>query len=71
MPKASFVGFTATPIEKEDVSTPAVFGNYIDVYDIEQAVEDGATVPIYYETRLVKSPALVIILYKDFQLWIH
>ena len=54
LPKASFVGFTATPIEKEDVSTPAVFGNYIDVYDIEQAVEDGATVPIYYETRLVK-----------------
>ena len=55
LPKASFVGFTATPIEKEDVSTPAVFGNYIDVYDIEQAVEDGATVPIYYETRLVKT----------------
>ena len=54
LPSASFVGFTATPIEKEDVSTPAVFGNYIDVYDIEQAVEDGATVPIYYETRLVQ-----------------
>ena len=54
LPNASFIGFTGTPIEKEDISTPAVFGNYIDVYDIEQAVEDGATVPIYYESRLVK-----------------
>ncbi len=52
LPNASFVGFTGTPIEKEDASTPAVFGNYIDVYDIEQAVEDGATVRIYYESRL-------------------
>ncbi len=54
LPSASFVGFTGTPIEKEDASTPAVFGNYIDVYDIEQAVEDGATVRIYYESRLAK-----------------
>ncbi len=54
LPNASFIGFTGTPIEKEDASTPAVFGNYIDVYDIAQAVEDGATVPIYYESRLVK-----------------
>jgi len=54
LPNASFIGFTGTPIEKEDASTPAVFGNYIDVYDIEQAVEDGATVPIYYESRLAK-----------------
>ncbi len=54
LPNASFVGFTGTPIEKEDASTPAVFGNYIDVYDIEQAVQDGATVRIYYESRLVK-----------------
>ena len=54
LPEASFIGFTGTPIEKEDISTPAVFGNYIDVYDIEQAVEDKATVPIYYESRLVK-----------------
>lgn len=54
LPNASFVGFTGTPIEKEDASTPAVFGNYIDVYDIEQAVEDGATVRIYYESRLAK-----------------
>jgi len=54
LPNASFIGFTGTPIEKEDASTPAVFGNYIDVYDIQQAVTDGATVPIYYESRLVK-----------------
>ena len=54
LPNASFIGFTGTPIEKEDASTPAVFGNYIDIYDIEQAVEDGATVPIYYESRLAK-----------------
>jgi len=54
LPNASFVGFTGTPIEKEDASTPAVFGNYIDVYDIQQAVEDGATVRIYYESRLAK-----------------
>jgi len=54
LPNASFIGFTGTPIEKEDRSTPAVFGNYIDIYDIEQAVEDGATVRIYYESRLAK-----------------
>ncbi|MBL0703450.1 MAG: type I restriction endonuclease subunit R [Sulfurospirillum sp.] len=54
LPKASFIGFTGTPIEKEDRSTPAVFGKYIDVYDIAQAVRDGATVPISYESRLVK-----------------
>lgn len=51
---ASFIGFTGTPIEGDDRSTPAVFGNYIDVYDIEQAVKDKATVPIYYESRLVE-----------------
>lgn len=54
LPKATFIGFTGTPIEKDDKSTQAVFGDYIDVYDIEQAVKDGATVPIYYENRLVK-----------------
>lgn len=54
LPNASFIGFTGTPIEKTDRSTPAVFGNYIDVYDIQQAVEDGATVRIYYEARLAK-----------------
>lgn len=54
LPNASFIGFTGTPIENDDRSTPAVFGNYIDIYDIEQAVTDGATVPIYYESRLVE-----------------
>jgi type I restriction enzyme R subunit len=54
LPNASFIGFTGTPIEKDDVSTPAVFGEYIDVYDISRAVEDGATVPIYYESRLAR-----------------
>jgi len=54
LPNASFIGFTGTPIEKEDASTPAVFGNYVDIYDIAQAVEDGATVRIYYESRLAK-----------------
>lgn len=53
-PNATYVGFTGTPIESTDVNTPAVFGNYIDVYDIAQAVEDGATVRIYYESRLAK-----------------
>lgn len=54
LPNASFIGFTGTPVEKEDISTRNVFGDHIDVYDIEQAVEDGATVRIYYESRLVK-----------------
>jgi len=54
LPNASFIGFTGTPIEKADRSTPAVFGNYIDVYDIEQAVKDGVTVTIYYESRLAR-----------------
>jgi type I restriction enzyme, R subunit len=54
LPNASFMGFTGTPIEKEDVNTPAVFGDYIDIYDISRAVEDGATVPIYYESRLAR-----------------
>ena len=54
LPNASFIGFTGTPIEKDDVNTPAVFGNYVDVYDINRAVEDGATVPIYYESRLAR-----------------
>jgi type I restriction enzyme R subunit len=54
LPNASFIGFTGTPIEKDDVNTPAVFGDYIDIYDIGRAVEDGATVPIYYESRLAR-----------------
>ncbi|MBV6852835.1 type I restriction endonuclease subunit R [Xanthomonas campestris pv. mirabilis] len=54
LPNASFIGFTGTPIEATDVNTPALFGHYIDVYDISRAVEDGATVPIYYESRLAR-----------------
>jgi type I restriction enzyme R subunit len=54
LPNASFIGFTGTPIEKTDKSTPAVFGEYIDVYDIQRAFEDGATVRIFYEGRLAK-----------------
>lgn len=54
LPNASFIGFTGTPIEAADKSTPAVFGNYISIYDIQRAVEDGATVRIYYEARLAK-----------------
>jgi len=54
LPNATFVGFTGTPIEQTDKNTPEIFGDYIDIYDIAQAVEDGATVPIYYESRLVQ-----------------
>ena len=54
LPSASFIGFTGTPIELEDANTRAVFGDYISVYDIERSVEDRATVPIYYESRLAK-----------------
>ncbi len=54
LPQATYMGFTGTPIESTDTNTPAVFGNYIDVYDIAQAVKDGATVRIYYESRLAK-----------------
>jgi type I restriction enzyme R subunit len=54
LPNASFIGFTGTPIELHDKNTRAVFGDYISVYDIERAVQDGATVPIFYESRLAK-----------------
>jgi len=54
LPHATYLGFTGTPIESTDVNTPAVFGHYVDVYDILQAVEDGATVRIFYESRLAK-----------------
>jgi type I restriction enzyme R subunit len=53
LPNASFIGFTGTPLEQEDRNTRGVFGNYIDIYDIRKAVEDRATVPVYYEGRLV------------------
>jgi len=54
LPQATFVGFTGTPVELDDRDTRAVFGDYIDIYDVQRAVEDGATVPIYYESRLAK-----------------
>lgn len=54
LPNASFIGFTGTPIEKTDANTRQVFGEYIDVYDIQRAVDDHATVPIYYEARLAR-----------------
>ena len=54
LPNASFIGFTGTPIELADASTRAVFGDHISVYDIQRAVQDGATVPIYYESRLAR-----------------
>ena len=54
LPSATYLGFTGTPIESIDVNTPAVFGNYVDIYDVAQAVEDGATVRIFYESRLAK-----------------
>ena len=54
LPNASFIGFTGTPIDRDDASTVQVFGNYIDVYDVSCAIDDGATVPIYYESRLAK-----------------
>ena len=54
LPNASFIGFTGTPIERHDADTQAVFGDHISIYDIQRAVEDGATVPIYYESRLAK-----------------
>ncbi|MEE9707866.1 type I restriction endonuclease subunit R [Aeromonas veronii] len=54
LPSASFIGFTGTPISQEDKDTRAVFGGYVSIYDIQDAVDDGATVPIYYESRLAK-----------------
>ena len=54
LPKASLIGFTGTPLERDDKNTPAVFGNYINIYDISRGIEDGVTVPIYYESRLAR-----------------
>src|SRR6185369_1813645 len=54
LPNATYIGFTGTPIEGTDINTPQVFGNYIDRYDIKDAVDDGATVKIFYESRLAK-----------------
>ncbi|MBI2954380.1 MAG: type I restriction endonuclease subunit R [Chloroflexi bacterium] len=54
IPNATYIGFTGTPVESADINTPAIFGDYIDVYDIAQSVEDGATVRIYFESRLAR-----------------
>ncbi len=54
LPNATYLGFTGTPIESTDINTPKIFGNYVDIYDISQAIEDGATVKIFYESRLAK-----------------
>lgn len=54
LPNATFVGFTGTPLDRDDRSTPRVFGEYSDIYDIRQSVEDGATKPIYYESQIIK-----------------
>lgn len=54
LPNATYIGFSGTPIEKDDANTRSVFGDYIDIYDMKQAVEDGATVPLYYESRLAR-----------------
>jgi len=70
LPNASFIGFTGTPVETADHNTRTVFGDYIDVYDVRRAVEDGATVPIYYEARIVKvdlDPAKVSFLDEEFE----
>ncbi len=70
LPNASFIGFTGTPIDSEDKSTRAIFGDYIDIYDIEQAVEDKRTVRIYYESRLAKldlKPSQILHLDKEFE----
>ncbi len=70
LPNASFIGFTGTPVETADHNTRSVFGNYIDVYDVRRAVDDGATVPIYYEARIVKvnlDPAKVPNLDEEFE----
>ena len=69
LPNATYIGFTGTPIESADRDTRAVFGDYVSVYDIQRAVEDGATVPIYYESRLAKlelDPALKTFLNTQF-----
>jgi len=54
LPNSTYIGFTGTPIESTDINTPAVFGNYVDIYDISKSIEDGSTVKIFYESRLAK-----------------
>ena len=54
LPNATYIGFTGTPVSAKDRNTREVFGDYIDIYDMTQAVEDGATRPVYYESRVIK-----------------
>lgn len=71
LPNATYIGFTGTPISLKDKDTQEVFGNYIDIYDMTQAVEDGATRPVYYESRVVKlqlDPAVLQLIDKEYDL---
>ena len=71
LPNATYIGFTGTPISSKDKNTREVFGNYIDIYDMTQAVEDGATIPVYYESRVVKlqlDPATLALIDKEYDL---
>ena len=74
LPRASFIGFTGTPIEQNDANTRAIFGDYIRIYDIRRAVTDGATVPIDYESRIARLGLNIAALpdwYLTFQLFGH
>ncbi|MBQ3033548.1 MAG: type I restriction endonuclease subunit R [Deferribacterales bacterium] len=74
LPKATYIGFTGTPISLKDRSTREVFGNYIDVYDMTQAVEDGATRPVYYESRVIKlhlKPEILDLIDAEYDLMAH
>ena len=71
LPNATYIGFTGTPISSKDKNTREVFGDYIDIYDMTQAVEDGATRPVYYESRVVKlqlDPATLALIDKEYDL---
>ncbi|MCR4677541.1 MAG: type I restriction endonuclease subunit R [Lachnospiraceae bacterium] len=71
LPNATYIGFTGTPISLKDRSTQEVFGNYIDIYDMTQAVEDGATRPVYYESRVIKlklDPATLKLIDQEYEL---
>ena len=71
LPNATYIGFTGTPISSKDKNTREVFGDYIDIYDMTQAVEDGATRPVYYESRVVKlqlDPATLALIDKEYDI---
>jgi type I restriction enzyme R subunit len=74
LPNATYIGFTGTPISAKDRNTREVFGNYIDVYDMTQAVEDGATRPVYYESRVIKlhlKPEILSLIDAEYDLMAH